>query len=497
MDISNIIKETVDKYLLNEMTSSIIYHWASPKTACSIISTNEFRLRSTLFKNAEDGMLGTSHRHMYYMSMTRNGKIGQGGYSSKIHSWVRFTLDGDLLNANYHIKAIDYWGKTMGKNSHMIPDDYGKVKEPDSMSEWEDRLYNKQPTIENAMRYVKHIDIYINDASQVEYISQLCRKMYRYITLYTSIEDFNSNRNGIEGYSNMVEVLKQFETQSDGNSFDFEVNNKNKLIKFIANAAYVVLGNDADNNEYFRLIKNYGLGKYLGRTMTENIDALKRFCRSAENVKEVVADISVNNEFNEYAYEDIKNAYKILTDFCTKNKLNTKDSIYKFIVRRLYGLNYKINYGDTITIKIAVMSNDRKQYPFISENDKWIDIFPQDDYKYDINELYREAISNMKYGVEMKHNSINDQSFKNYLKHLLRHGSPTLNEMLKLNNVFPNDKLFQLEEIKEITLDYFKTSDLVENGRVYVDDYYVYPTEKMLEQIKKYVHTNKRLGQKS
>ena len=135
------------KRLLNERTSSVVYHWTSLPTAKKILDDTQFSLMSTMFKGAEADLVGTSHNHMYYLSMTRNGKIGMGGYSNPKHPWVRFTLNGDLLNANFHIKALDYWGASMGKMSRYTSgkENYGKIHKPQSETESEDRLYSKKP----------------------------------------------------------------------------------------------------------------------------------------------------------------------------------------------------------------------------------------------------------------------------------------------------------------------------------------------------------------
>ena len=104
--LSKAINESRD--LLTERVSSIVYHWCDPQTAVKILNTNRFSLMNNLFKDAESNIIGTSHKRMWYMSLTRNGKIGMGGYSNKEHTWVRLTLDGDKLNSRYHTKAIDY-----------------------------------------------------------------------------------------------------------------------------------------------------------------------------------------------------------------------------------------------------------------------------------------------------------------------------------------------------------------------------------------------------
>lgn len=258
------------KKLLNEITSSIIYHWASPKTAEKILNNNRFSLMSTLFKNAESSLLGTSHKHMYYLSMTRNGKIGQGGYSNAIHPWVRLTLNGDLLNANFHIKALDYWGASMGKNARFDPKYkmYDKIQKPGSETESEDRLYAKEPFIENAYKYIEKIDIYFDinntyDQDVYDYnlqcVQNIMYMVHKKCALYTTVEDFNNHKNSMS-FDEFADFTRHYKTNS---SLSIDNGREKKIpADFLASIVYLVNFPNGNFKDCINTLNQYGLRKY-------------------------------------------------------------------------------------------------------------------------------------------------------------------------------------------------------------------------------------------
>ena len=156
---------------LHERTSSVVYHWTTLGVALKILEENKFRLMNNTFKSGEENVIGTSHKRMYYMSTTRNGKIGMGGYSHNDTTWVRFSLDGDMLNSNFHIKGIDYWGGgefSMNFRLSNRSEFTNKIPKDDGNTETEDRIYSRKPIIEHADKFIKQIDVYIpidNDKS--------------------------------------------------------------------------------------------------------------------------------------------------------------------------------------------------------------------------------------------------------------------------------------------------------------------------------------------
>ncbi|MDE6292446.1 MAG: hypothetical protein K2L98_02060, partial [Bacilli bacterium] len=121
-------------------------HWTTLGVALKILEENKFRLMNNLFKSAEENVVGTSHKRMYFMSTTRNGKIGMGGYSHNDTMWVRFSLDGDMLNSNFHIKGIDYWGGGEFSTNFRLSNRNeftNKISKDDDNTETEDRIYSR------------------------------------------------------------------------------------------------------------------------------------------------------------------------------------------------------------------------------------------------------------------------------------------------------------------------------------------------------------------
>jgi len=133
---------------LTEGISSVLYHATSLKNAASIIESNEFRLAPT-FKNGAE--VSTGSTKLFFLSTTRS----KTGNYTLISAGNRdgdaiLVLDGDALGNNYSGKPVDYWGRTFRK-------------ETPTKNEMEDRIYNDNPTIPNALRYIREIHVLFKD----------------------------------------------------------------------------------------------------------------------------------------------------------------------------------------------------------------------------------------------------------------------------------------------------------------------------------------------
>lgn len=450
--INNIINESKD--LLTERVSSIVYHWVSPQTAIKIFNTNRFSLMNNLFKRAESNIIGTSHKRMWYMSLTRNGKIGMGGYSNNDHPWVRLTLDGDKLNSNFHTKGIDYWGASMGKNARYDKTQYnvsGHVNKPGSETESEDRLYSRKPFIEDALSYIKAIDIYIDlnkyNGTDDCYMSGKMIESVYYIFLkynkshncnvYTTVQDFNNHKNPID-YKTFSEWVNKAKETRNLSYYDIDKENKNKLSdEFLASVVYIVNFLDGDFNDCIRTLKEYGLGKYaksvanymknyhgwsrdyyFGDRNKYDLNALQR------TVLQHFENIELGNGAQSLDREDLAKAYTILSDFCRKHKLKTKHDIIEYFANSLNKKEKNIKWDELIEVNTVKLSYNSKLHLCINPNEaKYADIFGKD--------VLRWIYDDITYYVN-SHKSKSDESFKSYLKHLLLKGNPTVQEIIDL-----------------------------------------------------------------
>lgn len=467
--VEDVVHDISQKTLLNERTSSIVYHWCSPQTAWKILQTNRFSLMSTLFKNAEANLLGTSHKHMYYMSMTRNGKIGMGGYSNVEHPWVRLTLDGDMLNANYHIKALDYWGKSMGKNSRMngsrstsrkyIPKD-------GSETEAEDRLYSRKPFIEDALKYIKHIDIFLDYTKEkanpinIQSVYNICLNASSISTLYSSVKDFNQKRNQVDlsQFYDYVRDLKNNSYYSIERIKDGRVN-----ASFFAACAYLVNFPYCSLEDCMRTIKQYGLEKYAKQIVAEFRQNRSTFLFDMNKWSEgdiervlngwvgngLFGYIQLANDAQGMDREDLARGYQILTDFCSKHKLsNFKDieAYFKSLINNNGELRLEMkNSNHFIELTCVYLETDPK-YQFICidpEINKYKDVFRNGDSNL------QYLIDDVEHNIDsIQHKSKDSRRFLSYIKRLLV--NPTVKEVYELCN--------KLQELgyRDIDNDYYK-----------------------------------------
>ena len=192
--MKRLVEHIVKGYLLKESLSRIVYHFTDIDNLITILEENKFKLSSCLWKNVE-----TFSSKLFYFCTTRqfNSNLGYSPNAGK----VRIHLDGDLLNQIYSGKAIDFWSlKDTSSKQRMI-----NVKDTyQSDVEGEDRLFNNKSFIDNAVKYIKRIDINLNldPEDEVEYfitqklkkIKFLCKKLGIIDKLYIfkTKKDFNN-----------------------------------------------------------------------------------------------------------------------------------------------------------------------------------------------------------------------------------------------------------------------------------------------------------------
>lgn len=128
------------KFLLLEKNSSIYYHDTNTRALEQILVDNKFILRSALLKGADSRT--DNLKYPYFMSLSRNRANSYRTFPS-----ATLVMDGSLLNANYKVVPIDYWGQEFKKLGR---------------AEMEDRLLSRNPIIKNAKKYIKEIHVYVD-----------------------------------------------------------------------------------------------------------------------------------------------------------------------------------------------------------------------------------------------------------------------------------------------------------------------------------------------
>ena len=196
--MKRLVEHIVKGYLLKESLSRIVYHFTDIDSLITILEENKFKLSSCLWQRSE-----TYSSKLFYFCTTRqfNGNLGYSPTGGNI----RIHLDGDLLNQNYSGKAIDFWSvKDTSSKQRMV----NAVDIYQSEVEGEDRLFSNKSFIDNAIKYIKRIDINLNldvednsDDEQEYFISvdlkkikYLCKKLgiADKLCIFKTKKDFNN-----------------------------------------------------------------------------------------------------------------------------------------------------------------------------------------------------------------------------------------------------------------------------------------------------------------
>ena len=219
MNLHRLVESTINSYLLNEMLSSKCYHFTTLNGLLRILKTNTFLLKTDVVSDTEHWE--DKPRHRFFMSTTRvrDGRFGYNRFINKNSMLVRITLNGDLLNANYRGKPVNWKmhnNKIKGyfsnlrsaesiKSSSMYDPD-GRRAQIQPFVENEDRVYSNKPSIPNADRYIERIDIltylssnFADIDTQAMDILQDIPSRFRNIThIYTTMKDFNRQSNNMD-----------------------------------------------------------------------------------------------------------------------------------------------------------------------------------------------------------------------------------------------------------------------------------------------------------
>lgn len=183
--LDRIISENINKYLIKESISSIVYHFTSENALLNIIAHNAIFLTSTI-----DGFESVFGSESFFLSVTRQ-RSRDIGYQHYMSLRVRLTLDGDMINQRWRGKAISFFGKG-GKHRY-----YQKfpIEKQQVYNESEDRIYSNTPQIAPASKYIKRIDILDTGgrrlpSMKIKKILDMASDAFD-IFIYDNLHDFN------------------------------------------------------------------------------------------------------------------------------------------------------------------------------------------------------------------------------------------------------------------------------------------------------------------
>lgn len=464
--LNNLIKESLDKFLIKEALSSKVYHFTSIKSAFNILKTNEMFCQSSLATSADD----YSDKYKFYVSFTRvkSPKEGFGYNSYKRKSFARIEFDGDKLNNNFNGRPVDYWNNdsltnkrkymkdvTNQKAYRYVPYDGndnvdakdmdgvykydfkypredsplyasfdGKIykKEqiiPDDIqhhvfNEIEDRIQTNKPIIENINKYITRVDILIDRDSEnkddIVYARNL--SFSKWVFVYDNMNDF------IMQSENTVNKEIQ-----DDDSIESRIDLRNTLstigqsycIELLSSYLMLLTINERDTNKKFKLVSNILEDGNLGKYKRDVIKKISSY-RWGVNIEDCITSL------------------KVSAQNISKNPTRQGQEVLHFMTSSMRKLGYKSFRDMYIKIKEG---NSKKESKIDTESRRTFTILETSYYKFDITDKknvdfwyildMKERLSDRYYFFE----NIIDEMVRNGLIDKVRGGEYTFTKYCK------------------------------------------------------------------
>ena len=447
--LNNLIKESLDKFLMKEALSSKVYHFTSIKSAFNILKTNEMFCQSSLATSADD----YSDKYKFYVSFTRvkSPKEGFGYNSYKRKSFARIEFDGDKLNNNFNGRPVDYWNNdsltnkrkymkdvTNQKAYKYVPYDGndnvdakdmngvykydfkypkedsplyasfdGKIykKEqiiPDDIqhhvfNEIEDRIQTNKPIIENINKYITRVDILIDRDSEnkddIVYARNL--SFSKWVFVYDNMNDF------IMQSENTVNKEIQ-----DDDSIESRIDLRNTLstigqsyyIELLSSYLMLLTINERDTNKKFKLVSNILEDGNLGKYKRDVIKKISSY-RWGVNIEDCITSL------------------KVSAQNISKNPTRQGQEVLHFMTSSMRKLGYKSFIDMYRKIKEG---NSKKESKIDTESRRTFTILETSYYKFDITD---ENNVDFWYILDMKER-LSDRYyfFENIIDEMVRNG---------------------------------------------------------------------------
>ena len=447
--LNNLIKESLDKFLMKEALSSKVYHFTSIKSAFNILKTNEMFCQSSLATSADD----YSDKYKFYVSFTRvkSPKEGFGYNSYKRKSFARIEFDGDKLNNNFNGRPVDYWnndsltnkrkymkdvtnqkaykyvpyggndnvdakdmngvykydfkypkedsplyasfGGKIYKKEQIIPDDI----QHHVFNEIEDRIQTNKPIIENINKYITRVDILIDRDSEnkddIVYARNL--SFSKFVFVYDNMNDF------IMQSENTVNKEIQ-----DDDSIESRIDLRNTLstigqsyyIELLSSYLMLLTINERDTNKKFKLVSNILEDGNLGKYKRDVIKKISSY-RWGVNIEDCITSL------------------KVSAQNISKNPTRQGQEVLHFMTSSMRKLGYKSFIDMYRKIKEG---NSKKESKIDTESRRTFTILETSYYKFDITD---EKNVDFWYILDMK-KRLSDRYyfFENIIDEMVRNG---------------------------------------------------------------------------
>lgn len=436
------MESVAKKNELNESLTSLVYHFTSLRGGLSIVREDVLYLQSALSSNAEFH----GNKKMFFLSTTRQ-RSNLSGYMKGKSNIVRLELDGDLLNRNFKGKAMDYWGKDFRTDSNF---------------EMEDRLVTDKSEIYPASKYVRRIDVLIDDQNETQI--QYCINMYyegktfrQKIFFYNDVNEFNkqSERTINEMITDYHQFDKSQKIASDiGKSQDSDLFDGIKYFSYI----YLTIEDNAKIGDFIKYIKSYGLER-----ITQNPKYIKQMSNHGwTNINNAIDQLQINiSNMSRKPTKQTQMFIKSVSDFMRSHKFKNYRDLYTYAVYKGKGNTsdkdrlFKIDLDTKKTFLTFVGNDNFPRIVFLNPNkENFWDLFNDRDnfiyYLYDAIERnhYREGEGEM-------------DKFWKYLQHLAKNNISVSQMISILSKLGLSD-----EEMNELIWGKFEYKDL-SRGELY------------------------------
>ena len=440
----------INRQYLIENTSDRVYHFTHLPGYISMCRENTIYLQSG-FSNVSDIM---DPKRLFYLSLSRNKSLRMGfgsHHQNEKVPFVRIEFDGRMLNADFRVKPVDYWGGRnggMGKQSYY-KDEYSlkSLAKEHGNFEYEDRLFSNKEAITPASRYIRRVDIFIPESDKrIATILSSCRGFPGVKTCYyTSLKEFSLQSEKYLDHNGFFETLNPDSDYME--HIPIQIRNKEYAIEYFGRLIAKFFDNPSGKiNE---LLRRYRLERFSKNAMEGVNDSMRyRTLEICENMSNYMHDISRNpdregslilrmihdfiREMGLSSWQDVEDAARSRNGYRTpEHKKRTNDILnaqYEQLKDHTFtiitaGRNYCLDPDTTDFWELlnydgpwsGKMSNDEKQ--------RRIRDF--------IREVYYLTVDMRMYDEPARHKSKDDKHFWKYLVHLSRN-HVTVSEMVAM-----------------------------------------------------------------
>lgn len=398
--INSIVEGIVNRYLLNEMVSDVVYHFTHIYNIKKILESNVIRL-STSISSRSDAMHKSK---LFFLSTTRqfNGKVGYS-YGRE----ARIELDGRLLNQRYEGRPVDYWG-TMDK-------------------EYEDRLFSSEPYITGANKYIRRISIFADDEKQY-YDIQQCIKLANGLGIEIAVFEDEREFNNPKSNKTINSKILSMELTDPMAGWKTDNGSQNMYRGLTDIIRYCVRLDNVSPDEidgYVRkLFKKYGIDDDVEKYISIMNQDFNSSVYILPNIN--ARDLKMNPHYGLYS--------KMISDVLRRHGLTNTADADVYYDRRKYqkSADHYENFDTDKTVRVLCWSQGEGQYRAIVNPDEtpfWSLFEPY------VKERFIERLTNHDYDYGVRsHKSKDNESFNKYIKHLTMNPRISVNEMLRILN---------------------------------------------------------------